>query len=127
MIYAYMYSTTDFNMQDFHQQRITKELSIHRAAELMTQTGDVVNLKVAKQGAIYHGLATLLNEPSPTVQRRQLPTLLPSCYNPLEFVALGMKRGRETFIEKRERGKGGGGEEEERERVCEREKEYVCA
>ncbi|XP_076444393.1 uncharacterized protein LOC143282632 [Babylonia areolata] len=44
-------------------------LSQDKAAELMTQTGDVVTLKVAKQGAIYHGLATLLNEPSPTVQR----------------------------------------------------------
>ncbi|KAK7107731.1 afadin-like isoform X2 [Littorina saxatilis] len=44
-------------------------LSQDKAAELMTQTGDVVTLKVAKQGAFYHGLATLLNEPSPTVQR----------------------------------------------------------
>lgn len=38
----------------------------------MTQTGDTVTLRVAKQGAIYHGLATLLNEPSPTAQRRML-------------------------------------------------------
>ncbi|KAL8593983.1 hypothetical protein ACOMHN_045666 [Nucella lapillus] len=44
-------------------------LSQDKAAELMTQTGDVVTLNVAKQGAIYHGLATLLNEPSPTLQR----------------------------------------------------------
>lgn len=40
-----------------------------RAAELMTRTGSVVTLEVAKQGAIYHGLATLLNQPSPMMQR----------------------------------------------------------
>jgi hypothetical protein len=55
---------------------------VDRAAELMTQTGDVVTLRVAKQGAMYHGLATLLNEPSPTVPRRKSllsqPTL-PHC------------------------------------------------
>ncbi|KAG7219100.1 hypothetical protein INR49_019307 [Caranx melampygus] len=39
------------------------------AAELMTRTGSVVTLEVAKQGAIYHGLATLLNQPSPMMQR----------------------------------------------------------
>nr|XP_034964442.1 afadin isoform X15 [Zootoca vivipara] len=44
-------------------------LSIFRAAELMTRTGSVVTLEVAKQGAIYHGLATLLNQPSPMMQR----------------------------------------------------------
>ena len=37
----------------------------------MTQAGDVVTLKVAKQGAIYHGLATALNKPSPTLQERE--------------------------------------------------------
>ena len=41
----------------------------YRAAALMTQTGHMVNLKVAKQGAIYHGLATLLSQPSPIMQR----------------------------------------------------------
>lgn len=40
-----------------------------RAAELMTRTSSVVTLEVAKQGAIYHGLATLLNQPSPMMQR----------------------------------------------------------
>jgi len=40
-----------------------------RAAELMTRTGHTVTLKVAKQGAIYHGLATLLSQPSPIMQR----------------------------------------------------------
>ncbi|XP_078798605.1 afadin isoform X26 [Oryzias latipes] len=44
-------------------------LSQERAAELMTRTGAVVTLEVAKQGAIYHGLATLLNQPSPMMQR----------------------------------------------------------
>ncbi|KAJ8270715.1 hypothetical protein GJAV_G00118420 [Gymnothorax javanicus] len=44
-------------------------LSQERAAELMTRTGSIVTLEVAKQGAIYHGLATLLNQPSPMMQR----------------------------------------------------------
>ncbi|XP_043919082.1 afadin isoform X3 [Protopterus annectens] len=44
-------------------------LSQERAAELMTKTGSVVTLEVAKQGAIYHGLATLLSQPSPMMQR----------------------------------------------------------
>ena len=43
-----------------------------RAAELMTKTGHTVTLKVAKQGAIYHGLATLLSQPSPVMQRGRL-------------------------------------------------------
>ncbi|XP_074189950.1 afadin isoform X18 [Rhinolophus sinicus] len=44
-------------------------LSQERAAELMTRTSSVVTLEVAKQGAIYHGLATLLSQPSPVMQR----------------------------------------------------------
>lgn len=49
-----------------------------RAAELMTRTGTVVTLEVAKQGAIYHGLATLLNQPSPMMQRgKQLKYICP--------------------------------------------------
>ncbi|XP_067338651.1 afadin isoform X10 [Channa argus] len=44
-------------------------LSQERAAELMTRTGSVVTLEVAKQGAIFHGLATLLNQPSPMMPR----------------------------------------------------------
>jgi afadin len=35
----------------------------------MTKTGQRVQLKVAKQGAIFHGLATMLNQPSPVMQR----------------------------------------------------------
>merc|ERR1711892_569381 len=34
-----------------------------RAAEIMTRTGPVVTLEVAKQGAFYHGLAQLLSQP----------------------------------------------------------------
>uniref|UniRef100_A0A8I3MS32 Afadin n=1 Tax=Canis lupus familiaris TaxID=9615 RepID=A0A8I3MS32_CANLF len=49
-------------------------LSQERAAELMTRTSSVVTLEVAKQGAIYHGLATLLNQPSPMMQRNQPPS-----------------------------------------------------
>ncbi|KAK3098166.1 hypothetical protein FSP39_016827 [Pinctada imbricata] len=44
-------------------------LSQERAAELMTRTGQTVTLKVAKQGAFYHGLATLLSQPSPVLPR----------------------------------------------------------
>ncbi|MFT7803001.1 afadin isoform X1 [Arapaima gigas] len=47
----------------------SSHVSPSRAAELMTRTGSVVTLEVAKQGAIYHGLATLLNQPSPMMQR----------------------------------------------------------
>ncbi|KAK3576959.1 hypothetical protein CHS0354_005964 [Potamilus streckersoni] len=44
-------------------------LTQEKAAELMTKTGQTVTLKVAKQGAIYHGLATLLSQPSPVMPR----------------------------------------------------------
>lgn len=40
-----------------------------RAADYLVRTGQVVTLEVAKQGAIYHGLATLLQQPSPVIQR----------------------------------------------------------
>ena len=40
-----------------------------RAAEIMMKTGPRVELEVAKQGAIYHGLATLLSQPSPLMSR----------------------------------------------------------
>ncbi|CAG0888922.1 unnamed protein product, partial [Darwinula stevensoni] len=49
-------------------QGITQE----RAAEIMMKTGQVVTLEVAKQGAIFHGLATLLSQPSPTITRGSL-------------------------------------------------------
>lgn len=42
---------------------------INRAADYLVRTGTVVTLEVAKQGAIYHGLATLLQQPSPVIQR----------------------------------------------------------
>ena len=35
----------------------------------MTKTGQTVTLRVAKQGAVYHGLADLLSQPSPIMQR----------------------------------------------------------
>ncbi|QQP51614.1 Uncharacterized protein FKW44_013034, partial [Caligus rogercresseyi] len=40
-----------------------------KAAEIMMHTGKVVELEVAKQGAIFHGLATLLSQPSPMLSR----------------------------------------------------------
>ena len=40
-----------------------------QAAEYMMQTGPVVTLEVARQGAIFHGLATLLSQQSPQVNR----------------------------------------------------------
>ncbi|XP_066262036.1 afadin isoform X2 [Euwallacea similis] len=40
-----------------------------KAAEFLVRTGSVVTLEVAKGGAVYHGLATLLQQPSPTPQR----------------------------------------------------------
>lgn len=42
---------------------------IDRAAEYLVRTGPIVTLEVAKQGAIYHGLATLLSQPSPVMTR----------------------------------------------------------
>ena len=42
---------------------------IFRAAEYLVRTGPIVTLEVAKQGAIYHGLATLLSQPSPIMTR----------------------------------------------------------
>lgn len=47
-----------------------------RAAEIMMHTGQVVELEVAKQGAIYHGLATLLAQPSPVMSPRGPPPAL---------------------------------------------------
>ncbi|XP_053594728.1 afadin isoform X2 [Microplitis demolitor] len=40
-----------------------------KAAEYLVRTGPIVTLEVAKQGAIYHGLATLLSQPSPVTSR----------------------------------------------------------
>lgn len=76
-----------------------------RAAELMTQTGDVVTLRVAKQGAIYHGLATLLSEPSPVTQRRKLKILfsflclkVPKILNILTAFCFWMQFGLNTSV-----------------------------
>ncbi|XP_043225985.1 afadin-like isoform X3 [Amphibalanus amphitrite] len=44
-------------------------VSQEQAAEYMTRTGPVVNLLVAKQAAAYHGLTTLLSQPSPVMTR----------------------------------------------------------
>ncbi|XP_049822750.1 afadin isoform X1 [Aethina tumida] len=40
-----------------------------KAAEFLVRTGSIVTLEVAKGGAVYHGLATLLQQPSPTPHR----------------------------------------------------------
>ncbi|XP_015022895.2 afadin isoform X7 [Drosophila mojavensis] len=53
-----------------------------RAADYLVRTGPVVSLEVAKQGAIYHGLATLLQQPSPVIQRE--PTSSSSNYLQLQ-------------------------------------------
>ena len=55
----------------------------------------MVTLEVAKQGAIYHGLATLLNQPSPMMQRgersrRSLARLV--CPRPLSRSPPGVDR-----------------------------------
>ena len=49
-----------------------------RAAEIMMHTGQVVELEVAKQGAIYHGLATLLSQPSPVMSPRGITNTAPA-------------------------------------------------
>lgn len=50
-----------------------------RAADYLVRTGPVVILEVAKQGAIYHGLAMLLQQPSPIIQRgKHSSTTFPS-------------------------------------------------
>ncbi|XP_052123396.1 afadin [Frankliniella occidentalis] len=51
-----------------------------KAAEYLVRTGPVVTLEVAKQGAIYHGLATLLSQPSPVMGRASSrPSSPPVC------------------------------------------------
>lgn len=44
-----------------------------KAAELMTQTGPVVTLEVAKQGALYHGLGGILTQQQQH-QQQQVPS-----------------------------------------------------
>lgn len=55
----------------------------------MTRTGSVVTLEVAKQGAIYHGLATLLNQPSPMMQRGKNANII--CVSS-SFISLGTQK-----------------------------------
>ncbi|XP_037079285.1 LOW QUALITY PROTEIN: afadin-like [Pollicipes pollicipes] len=45
-----------------------------QAAEYMMRTGPVVNLRVAKQAAAYHGLTSLLSQPSPVMARGRPPS-----------------------------------------------------
>ena len=49
-----------------------------KAAEIMMHTGQIVELEVAKQGAIYHGLATLLSQPSPVMSPRGITSIPPA-------------------------------------------------
>lgn len=51
-------------------------IKFHRAAEYLVRTGPIVTLEVAKQGAIYHGLATLLSQPSPVMTRGKCKRLI---------------------------------------------------
>ena len=46
-----------------------------KAAELMTQTGPIVTLEVAKQGAIYHGLGGMLTQQSAGTLMKQSKAL----------------------------------------------------
>ncbi|CAK1553482.1 unnamed protein product [Leptosia nina] len=45
-------------------------ISQEKAAEYLVRTGPTVTLEVAKQGAVLHGLATLLHQPTYTQQRQ---------------------------------------------------------
>ncbi|XP_039232028.1 afadin isoform X4 [Drosophila yakuba] len=62
-----------------------------RAADYLVRTGPVVSLEVAKQGAIYHGLATLLQQPSPVIQREASPS------NFLQPLNTGQQRRHSSF------------------------------
>ena len=52
-------------------------ISQEQAAEVMMQTEQVVELQVAKQSAYFHGLATLLLQPSPVMSRANSEAPLP--------------------------------------------------
>ena len=60
------------NLYHFIDKPHSSSSSPNRAAEMMTKTGNRVTLKVAKQGAIYDGLATVLSQQSPIMQRGRL-------------------------------------------------------
>lgn len=53
----------------FDMSRVILLYLFPRAAELMVKSGPDVTLRISKQGAIYHGLATLLSQPSPMVTK----------------------------------------------------------
>ncbi|XP_022089801.1 afadin-like isoform X2 [Acanthaster planci] len=44
-------------------------LNQEQAAVYLVKTGQIVTLKIAEQGAIFHGLAEILSQPSPPMQR----------------------------------------------------------
>lgn len=48
---------------------------IDRAAEYLEQAGSVVTLEVAKQSALYNGLATLLSQPEPQPEAQPSPAM----------------------------------------------------
>nr|XP_036229518.1 afadin isoform X4 [Bactrocera oleae] len=52
-----------------------------KAADYLVRTGPIVTLEVAKQGAIYHGLATLLQQPSPVIAREPANTASTAAYH----------------------------------------------
>ncbi|XP_054081962.1 afadin isoform X4 [Zeugodacus cucurbitae] len=52
-----------------------------KAADYLVRTGPIVTLEVAKQGAIYHGLATLLQQPSPVIAREPVAATSTSLYH----------------------------------------------
>ncbi|XP_037833875.1 afadin [Kryptolebias marmoratus] len=54
-------------------------LSQERAAAVMTQTGPVVTLQVAKSGASYHGLEALLNDSTPGDEDHPKEASMPPC------------------------------------------------
>ena len=61
----------------------------HRAAELMVKSGPNVTLRISKQSAIYHGLATLLSQPSPMVTKgkdnSRFSSFLLGCSSPIKL------------------------------------------
>lgn len=48
-------------------------VSQEKAAELISKSGPVVTLEVAKSAASYNGLASILSQPSPLVSRNRIP------------------------------------------------------
>ena len=63
----------------------------YRAAEYLVRTGPTATLEVAKQGAIYHGLATLLQQPSPVMGRGKANNV--TCYSYCTVLRVLKRRG----------------------------------